>query len=201
MPSLAGGSRAVVLTLLLVALPLIAPAATISVLPGSQVSVAPATTTTIVLNISGLGSPGSTPHLGTFDITLSFNPLLLTFTGATYGTGLDVFGLGDLQSTTPAIGTVNLLEISLDSPTDLNTFQSNSFMLVSLQFLGITTGQSDINLTVNALGDANGAALAADIIYGTGIAIPEPSSRSLLVGSVMLLLALGFRRSGLRKRA
>src|ERR1017187_4555334 len=155
--------RAVLLLALSV---LIAPTASagivVSVLPGSQLSVMPGDLATVDLTISGLGV-GTSPSLGVYDLNLTFDPPILPFVSGDWGTGLDLFGLGDVRSAAPSAGLVNLFELSLDSAADLNAFQPSTFLLASLQFQGVSTGTSNIALAINALGDANGAPLSANI--------------------------------------
>jgi hypothetical protein len=67
--------------------------------PGSVVVGSP---TSVALSISGLTGDLA---LGTFDMDLTFDPTILSFTGATYGTGLDVLGFGTMQSTTRSVST------------------------------------------------------------------------------------------------
>jgi hypothetical protein len=139
------------------------------------------------LNISDLDS---TLGLGAFDVDLNFDPNLMSFKSATFGTSLDVLGLGDIQSITALTGTLNLYEISLDTPADLLNFQSSSFNLVKLDFVAIGPGSTDINILVNALSDANGLAFSAETLSGqVDIASPvsEPQTFALLLVGLGLL--------------
>lgn len=175
-------------------------AATISVNPTAQTQTV-GSPTTISLLITGLGA-GTAPSLGTFDIDIAFDPVLLSFVTATFGNQLDILGLGSLQITTPGTGTVNLFELSLDTVDDLNNLQAGSFTLAMLTFDTIAVGTSALNLTVNALGDADGQAISSILENGTltiedtaGNPIPEPSY-ALPIGSLLLLLlcAISSRR-------
>jgi hypothetical protein len=112
----------------------------IDVLPTSQ-SANNGNPLSVTLEIFGL-SAGTAPSVGTFDFDLGFDPTLLSFMNATYGTGVDIFGLGDLQFTTPGTGTVNLFEVSLDSASDINSFQPASFVLATLSFMALADGTS-----------------------------------------------------------
>lgn len=178
-----------------------------SALHGASILVTPATQNTtsgaqfvVDLQISGLGN-GTAPSVGTFDLDLGFDPLLLSFVDATYGTGLDVLGLGSLQFTTPGTGTVNLFELSFDSASDLNTLQPASFMLATLTFEALADGTSPLTINLNALGDADGASLAATLTNGSvtigapSSAIPEPSTFTLAALALGGLAVQRFRRA------
>jgi hypothetical protein len=159
-------------------------AATITIVPTSQ-NIAVGNQFVVGLQISGVGA-GSAPSVGTFDLDLGFDPLLLSFVGATYGTGLDVLGLGSIQSTTPGGSSVNLFELSLDSAADLNTLQPASFILATLTFDALANGTSPLTISPNALGDADGNSLAATLVNGSvtvgpvPTGVPEPSTFALL---------------------
>lgn len=144
--------------------------------------------------ISGLVD-NAAPSLGTFDLDVLFDPVLLAFTSVVFGNQLDLFGLGSITSVTPGVGSVNLFELSLDLPDDLNNLQAGSFTLATLTFNNLTVGVSPLSLSVNALGDAGGNPLGADISGGsvTATAIPEPST-ILLLGSGLAGLVICRRK-------
>src|SRR5262245_41292611 len=133
-----------------------APAAnafTLTLAPSTQ-SVANGGTVSIDAVISGLGA-GAAPSLGTYDLNLSFDASLLSFSGLTFGTGLDVLGLGpgeqDAQLTAP--GLLNVFENSFDTVADLNQFQPDSFVLFTLTFQATASGTATLSwvLGPNAL--------------------------------------------------
>src|SRR5579862_6398887 len=97
------------MSLFLVGSRLVAGPITISV---SSSTVALGSQSVNTLSVAGLG--GGTA-LGTYDLNIAFDPTILNFNNAVFGTGLDVLGLGDIQSITPGVGTVELFELSLDS--------------------------------------------------------------------------------------
>jgi hypothetical protein len=86
------------------------------------------------------------PALSTFDLDISFDPGILTFSQATFGDPvlgdqLDILGLGSLTDAIPGVGVVNLFELSFDLPEDLTALQAPSFTLATLTFS--TTAQTE----------------------------------------------------------
>lgn len=176
-------------TALAICLALPASATTISFSPSSQ-SVNVGSTTTVDLIIYGLGD-GAAPSLGTFDLDIGFDSSILSFNSATFGNQLDLFGLGAINSVTLGVGTINLFELSLESVADLDSLQTGAFTLATLSFTAISDGSSPLSISVNALGDAVGDPLQAELVAGNinsirnVNAVPEPSIL-LLVGIGML---------------
>jgi hypothetical protein len=120
----------------------------------------------IALVISGLGD-FVPPSLGTFDLDITFDPAILAFQNAVFGDQLDLSGLGSITEIQPGVMNVNLFELSLDNPADLDTLQPGSFTLVTLTFATLTDGTSSLAVLINALGAANGLPLAADAGSGS----------------------------------
>jgi len=171
----------------------------IELVPTNQ-TVAPGTAVSVDLNISAL-TAGGAPSLGTWDVDIDFDPAILSFTGATFGTGLDIFGLGSINGVFDLGGTIDIFEISLDFASDLDLFQSDAFTLATLSFDAIGLGTSALNLANVLLGDALGDALIPTQIAGASVtvrqpvvALPEPGAVTLF--GIGLVLLLGFRRRG-----
>jgi hypothetical protein len=170
---------------------------TLGVFPASQ-SVALGSPVNVSLQITGLGNEAA-PSLGTFDVNLNFDPTILSFNSAVFGDPilgdqLDPTGLGNTISfSNPGFGTVELFDLSLDSASQLNGLQPASFILGSLVFDTIGTGTSALDLTINALGDANGNPLSASLQNGSAdvnpvSTVPEPSSALLLAGAAIVMV-------------
>jgi len=171
-------------------------AATISVDPASQ-STTVGSTVSATIRISDLAG-GTAPSLGGFDLNLSFDAAVLSFSGLSYGTGLDVLGLGSIQfSDTATAGLLNVGEISLDAESDLDTLQPGAFALFTVTFQAIAAGASGLNLQINSLADAAGLALSATTAGGSvGVApVPLPAAAWLLFSGLAGLAGISRRRS------
>jgi hypothetical protein len=149
----------------------------------------------VQIGVSGLGG-NLAPSLGAYDLDLSFDPSHLAFTGAEFGDALlgnqlDLFNFGGNLSgadlTDP--GTVNFYEVSFDSVTDLNDLQVNSFTLATLSFDVLDFGTSDLTLSVNAFGDAEGNDLPVTTLSTSVTTVPLPSAIFLMASGLM---GLGF---------
>lgn len=193
-----------ILSVLLLIFPGAAFATDISVMPAS-LSVATGSSVNVALMISGLTDLG-TPSLGTYDLNVAYDASVLGFVSASYGDPgfgdqLDLSGFGTFASTTPGIGTVDLFELSFDSPATLDSLQRGAFTLANLTFDALGPGTSSLVLGVNALGDAFGNSVVASlangrvsVTAGSTTTVPTPGT-PLLIGAG--LLALWLRRDGL----
>jgi hypothetical protein len=157
---------------------------------------------TVDLSISGLGSG---TQLGAYDLNVGFNSGIVSFASATFGDPtlgdqLNLEGFGTFTSATPGAGTVDLAELSFDSPGALLASQASSFTLVQLTFDALSTGVSGLDLSINAVADQNGNALAPTLANGSitvtsggTTAVPEIDASSalaalaLLAGSLVVL--------------
>ncbi|MBL8227342.1 MAG: hypothetical protein JNL98_02650 [Bryobacterales bacterium] len=172
-------------------------AATISINPGSQL-VTLGNQAVFTVNLTGLGN-GVAPSVGVFDFDILFDPAILSFSGAVFGSQLDILGLGSIQSATLGFGSVNLFELSLDTVSDLNDLQAPAFVLATLTFDTLASGVSPVTINLNSLGDADGAAIAATITDGSinvgqSIVVPEPVYWPLL--ALGLCAIVRFRKRG-----
>jgi PEP-CTERM motif len=170
----------------------LAGAITLQIDPSNQ-DVTTGSTVNAELVVSGLGSAAA-PSLSTFDLDVTFDDSILSFLDFTFGDPilgdqLDLSSLGSITAVSPGVGTVNLFELSFDTSTDLDTLQAGSFTLGTLRFGALSTGVSAIGISVNALGDANGDPLTAEIVGGrvavSAAQVPEPASVLLLLAGVV----------------
>ncbi len=157
----------------------------------------PGDSVTLDLTVSGLGN-GAAPSLGAFEVNVTYDFTSLNFTGYTLGSSLgDVSLFEALDSTTTAAGLIDLTEVSLLSPADLDALQADSFVLATLDFtvtaglapgqstavqisplnLSLVDGSSSSNpLSVTAL---NGAILSRQASPAGGV--PEPATLALVL--------------------
>ncbi|MHB1142268.1 MAG: cohesin domain-containing protein [Sulfuricaulis sp.] len=176
-------------------------AATVGFDPIAQ-TVSTGSSLSVKLGISALGD-GVAPSLSTFDLNIGYDPSLLSFTGVIFGDPvlgdqLDLFSLGSVTSwdnTTP--GTLNVFELSFDSPTDIDTLQAANFTLATLTFSALSGGISPLSIAINALGDANGDPLAATTMSGsvTVTAVPIPAAIWLFGSGLLGLIGMARRKA------
>lgn len=177
-----------------------AAAIVISVEPAST-SVVLGQSTTIDVNISGLGAFVA-PSLSTFDVEVGYDTSLLSPTLVTFGSELDLFGFGSIQGSGPGfVLELEAFELSLDAPSDLDALQSGTFTLFTVTFQTLALGTTSIDLFVNALGDADGLPLDADVERGNirireePTQAPEPTTL-LLICAGLVVFRERRRRSG-----
>ncbi|MBS1826580.1 MAG: hypothetical protein JST93_14790 [Acidobacteria bacterium] len=179
-------------------------AATVFISPTDQ-NVTLASSVAVEVNVSGLGS-GGVPSLGVYDLTVSYDPALLSFSSVVWGSGLDILGLGSFQSATPGVGGINLFELSFDLADDLNNLQPDAFRLFTLNFSSLAAGTTAIGITANAIGDADGVELPMTLIDGSvtvsteSPTVPEPATAVHVVLALAVVWCLsrnyGCRRPG-----
>ena len=155
-------------------------AVTLSVIPEAT-SANVGSTFSVDVVASGL-LDGAAPSIGTYDLDLNYNSSVLSFANVSFGTGLDVLGLGSIQAPDPSTpGKVNVFELSLDSEADLNQLQHDAFKLFTLTFNAAAVGSSALQLTISALGDAAGNSLDATLQNGSAAVTPVPLPPTLVL--------------------
>ncbi|MDH3317563.1 MAG: cohesin domain-containing protein [Gammaproteobacteria bacterium] len=161
----------------------------VAVNPTGQV-VGVGTQAVAAITISGLGDLAA-PSLGTFDLDLSFDPSILSFSSATFGNQLDLFGFGSINAATPGVGSVNLFELSLDLPSVLDSFQQGSFTLATIIFDTLAVGTSSLTISNLILGDALGNRLVAGVSGGSMNVVPLPGALVLFGSGIAALAGWG----------
>ena len=153
----------------------------------------------VALIISGLGN-GTAPSLSAFDLDVSFNSRILSFSSAvfgdpTLGDQLDIFDLGGnpMSAGLTGEGRLNLFELSLDLPAVLDAKQADSFTLATLTFNALTNGNNPLGLSINSLGDAFGNPISATVTDGNITVVPIPGT-IWLIGSALLGMLGSARR-------
>ena len=153
----------------------------------------------IGLQVSGLGD-ATAPALSTYDLDIHFDPSLLSYSGITFGdpllgNQLDVFNLGSNSSAAEltSIGIVNVFELSLDTPADLNPWQTDTFILATLSFDMLNHGSSALSINVNVFDDADAMALSPAVQSANITTVPLPSAVWLF------LVGLGISGRGWRR--
>jgi hypothetical protein len=143
--------------------------------------------------ISGL-SANTSPSLSTYDLDVHFDDSHLTFENAVFGDpqlgnqlDLQNFGANLSSAVITSPGLLNLYELSFDSVSDLNDLQADSFTLAVLTFAVISEQTSNLEMTINTIGDANGDALSAQAASSTVAPVPLPSALWLM-GSVLAVI-------------
>ena len=168
----------------------------LSLTPLSQIG----NTVELGINISGLGG-GVAPAISTFDLNLQFNPAYLTYASTAFGDPLlgdqlDVYGLGvNLKSATLTVpGVVEIFELSFDTPSDLNAFQAASYTLAVVDFTINQAVSSEVTLGLNAIGDAEGNPISANLFSATVTTVPLPTAFCLFLGGLGLVFNRNLRR-------
>jgi len=147
----------------------------------------------VSIAISGLEA-GIAPALSAYDLDLYFDASRLAYLDTVVGDGqlgdeLDLFDTGGnlIFASLSQPGRLNLFELSLDDPADLNALQADTFRLALVNFAVLQAGETTLDLTINGLADAGGEALSASPASLTVAAVPLPPSLVTMATGLMLL--------------
>ena len=127
--------------------------------------------------------------ISAWDVDVTYNPSQMVFAGYALGTGLGLsldLSWGDMGG--GLVGLVDLAEISLETSQWLIDNQPDPFLLATLQFECLKAGNSQILLTLQFVGDENGAPIAAHVgapVSVTQTQVPEPSTFMLIVTGLL----------------
>ena len=145
---------------------------------------------------------GFAPSLGAYDIDLTFDAGLFSFNSLTFGdpslgNQLDLCGFCVISDSSLVGNTLNLAEVSLDFPFDLDDFQAPEFILASVVFdVNQMTGVGLFDLSINALSDSFAFPLEAKTIAAEVQVVPVPAAIWLFGTALIGLIGFGKRRIG-----
>ncbi len=173
------------------------------------------------LLIDGLGGPGVSPHLGAFDLDISFDSNIITlysvtFQNFTFQNQSFESGLGDpdfrsftrsgltlvpsqpgqgeaiASATLLDRGSVNLLELSLLPENDpVLDRQRSPLILAQLRFGGLRLGSSPLDITINGLSNESGFSLPTSVVNGNVSVINVVPEIDASSGTIAIGLLLG----------
>lgn len=152
------------------------------------------------IDINGLKSNPDLngPALGAFNVMLDYNASLASVQSVNFGALLSNSGPDSQMSDISTPGQIFLMEISFDSPAQLEAAQSGSFVLGSFTLEGLAAGSAPItfDLANTSLSDENGNSLTlAGVNNGTITVVPEPGVCALASLGVAALVFQARRRT------
>ncbi|MDI9246011.1 PEP-CTERM sorting domain-containing protein [Marinobacter sp. CHS3-4] len=147
-------------------------------------------------------------YIGDWDIDLTYDPTVVSYSGSEFHFGVDSFGCficGD--DSVP--GLIDLYEVSFDFPADLIANQDSlgkTFKLATLKFTGIADGISPLLFSgLQTFGDENGDPFTPVLANGRicignvdcPVDVPEPTTLSIFLIGLAGLALRRKRGSGL----
>jgi hypothetical protein len=178
-----------------------ASAITLEVVPSSS-TVNMGGSVTADIKVSGLGD-GTAPSLGAYDIDLTFDASLFTFSSVSFGDPLlgnqldPIFGFTFASDFFLVGHTLSLSDVSIEDPFILDAFQAPAFILASVVFdVNQTTGVGVFSLLVNDLSDSFGGLLDSTTIAATVQVVPVPAAILLFGTGLIGLIGFSKRRVG-----
>jgi hypothetical protein len=168
---------------------------TVSVNPTPQTTV-PGSSTFVNVDIAGLHDLSLAIGLGGFSIGLTYDPTIVHLDGLVFGNGLNLGTSGNsLQSfDNSTLGFLLVDETSLLASAALNAGQPGDFSLFRIDFTGLVSGTSPVNLSQVELSDLGGGTLTAAQTLNGRVNVPDALPFGWIAGVIGLVVIAGSRR-------
>jgi hypothetical protein len=140
-----------------------------------------------------IANPGPN-GVGDYDLTISFSSAVLSASIVNFGTFLGG-PINSIQSSSIGLGSVEIAEVSLLSPSSLIALQPATFTLATITFKTLNPGVTTLNFNDVVIDDANGVALTVSSTPGSvAVVSPEPAYLGVW-GTLIMGLGVLIRRS------
>jgi hypothetical protein len=157
---------------------------------------------TVAVDVFASDLEGAAQTLGSYDVNLSFDSSVLSFSGIAFGTGLSVTGVPSIiQDYALSVGVVNPFEVSMEETADLESLQPSAFKLFTITFNASQVGTSALSLSLNSAGNAAGTdSLMAGALNGASMSVVGAPQVPLPAAAWLLLSGLAGVGSMVRRR-
>jgi hypothetical protein len=136
----------------------------------------PGGTAAVDVLLSGLPA-GDPPSVGSFDLDVSYDPLVVTPVALEFGPWLGQAGLGEaLEFSFDLGGLIDFGSVSLLTGAELDALQPGEFALARITFLGLAPGTSVLGFEQILIDDAGGLKLPVEGTGGSVTVTPEPAT-------------------------
>jgi len=127
--------------------------------------------------------------LAAFEFDLTFDDSLLAFSALNFGTSLDTGFFPSDQYSSLLGSTLTVGEFSFDDSFDLAAIQLPTFLLASVSFTALRSGDEMLSLVPGLFSDGAGNAANFNNIAGTNalVSVAEPSLWSLLLCGLLFI--------------